>query len=348
MDKRQVIKALSALHGVSGYEFRISNSISAMFSEYCPEVTSDALGNVIGVKRSSLENVPSVMIEAHMDEIGLMVTDIDDRGFLYFTPVGGIDARILPAKQVTVHAKEDISGVIGAKPPHITTAKERGKPVPIEDLYIDTGFCADEVKNLVSVGDTVTFADAYRELGDKFICTKSQDDRTSMAALIFVMDKLKNVSLPFDVYYCACVQEEVGRRGAKTAAFGINPDFAIAVDVCHASTPDALSDTFKSGSGTVVSKGPNIHPGLVKKVIEVLDENRIPYSIDVDGGDTGTDAWAIQTAKCAIPTVLFSIPLRYMHTMSETVSIEDVNATADAIAAFLANAGNSEVILCCL
>lgn len=346
MEKKHLIKQLTSLRGVSGYEFRFSHEIADIFAKYCDEVKTDALGNVIGIKKSVLSNGKSVMIEAHTDEIGLMITDIDDRGFMHFAAVGGIDARILPAKQVVIHGKKDIKGVIGAKPPHITTAEERNRAVPMKDLYIDTGYSADELKEIVSVGDTVTFDAKFYELGKKYISTKSQDDRTGVAVLVMVMDRLKNTVLPFDVYYCACVQEEVGRRGALTAAHSINPDFAIAIDVCHASTPDASADTFKAGSGTVISKGPNIHPYLAEKVIECMDENNIPYSIDVDGGDTGTDAWAIQTARCGIPTVLFSLPLRYMHTMVETVNIDDVSATAAAISAFLAQTDDAEVTVC--
>lgn len=348
MDKRQIIKTLSSFHGVSGYEFKFTDKIKEVFLKYCDDVNTDSLGNIIALKKSEVQNAGSVMIEAHCDEIGLMITDIDERGFLYFAPVGGIDARILPGKQVVIHGTKDILGVVGAKPPHITTAKERSQAIPMKEMYIDTGYSFEDVKNIVSVGDTVTFDDGFRELGTKFISTKSQDDRTGVAVLLFVMDKLKNVKLPFDVYYCACVQEEVSRGGAATAATRLNPDFAIAIDVCHCVTPDAPAgeDTFKAGSGTVVSKGPNIHPLLVQKVIDVLDDNNIPYNIAIDGGDSGTDAWAIQVARCGIPSVLFSLPLRYMHTMVETLSIDDVNATVNAIAAFLQSIEDTEAILC--
>jgi len=346
MNKREIIKKVSSFHGVSGYEHRFSKDLAGMFSPFCDEVNIDSLGNVIGVKKSKTQNAPSVMLEAHIDEIGFMITDIDERGFLRIASVGGIDARILPGKEVIIHGKKDILGIVGAKPPHITTAEERNKAIPMNELYIDTGFSYENVKEIVSVGDTATFTDGYRELGADFISTKSQDDRTSVAVLMFVMEELQNEDLPFDVYYCACVQEEVGRRGAGAAAYRINPDFAIAVDVCHAATPDASSDTFKAGSGTVVSKGPNIHPTLVEKVIETLNKNEIPYNIDIDGGDTGTDAWAIQIARCGIPTVLFSLPLRYMHTMVETVCMDDVNATADAISAFLKSVDDTEAVVC--
>lgn len=346
MYRRDVIKKLSGLHAVSGYEYRIADTICDMFKKHCDTVTVDALGNITGKISSGKKEAKAVMLEAHIDEIGMMITDIDERGFLYFTSVGGIDARILCAKEVVVHGKEDIVGIIGAKPPHITTAKEREEAIPIKNLFIDTGFGYDKVSSIVSVGDTVTFSDGYRDLHKKYISTKSQDDRTSVAVLLYVMEKIKKHPLNYDVYFCACVQEEVGRRGAAAAATAIDPVFAVAVDVCHASTPDASSDTFKSGSGTVISTGPNIHPVLFKHAVNIMDKEKIKYNIDVDCDDTGTDAWAIQIAKCGIPTLLFSLPLRYMHTMVETVNFDDVKTTADAIAALILNTEDAGAVVC--
>ena len=346
MDKANVIKELSCLHAVSGYEFRIAEEIADMFSHYCDSVSTDALGSVIGVKRSGNPDAKSVMLEAHMDEIGMMITEVDEKGFLRFTNIGGIDARILPGKEVVIHGKEDIIGIIGAKPPHATTEEERKKALPMSELYIDALLCADRIKELLQVGDTVTFADSFQMLGKNLISAKSQDDRTSIAVLLSVMEKLKDISLPFDVYYCACVQEEVGRRGAMALATSVNPVFAVAVDVCHAKTPDASSSVFASGSGTVISKGPNIHPLLLNHALDVMNKKGINYSIDIDGGDTGTDAWAIQIAKEGIPTILFSLPLKYMHTMVETVHMDDVSATADAIASLIENTKDAEAVVC--
>ena len=346
MDRYEVIEKLSSLHAVSGYEFAISDKIAEMFSEYCDEVTTDNLGNVTGVMRSKKSDAKSIMIEAHMDEIGLMITDIDDKGFLYFTNVGGIDSRILLAKEVVIHGDAKVEGIIGARPPHITTAEERSKAIPIDKLCIDTGLSASDVNDAVSIGDTVTFADSFAPLGKKYISAKSQDDRTGVAVLIFVMEKLKNYDLPFDVHFCACVQEEVGRRGVAAAANAIDPVFAIAVDVCHASTPDASQGTFKAGSGTVVSKGPNIHPLLVEHALRIMDENNISYNIAVNADDTRTDAWAIQTARMGIPTMLFSLPLRYMHTMVETVHMDDVMATTNAIHSLIVNTDDAEAVVC--
>lgn len=346
MDKRDLIKKLSSFHGVSGHEYMFSNEIEKIFLRVCDEVKKDNLGNIIGVMKSSKPDAKRVMLEAHIDEIGMMITEIDERGFLRFTNIGGIDSRILPGKEVVIHGKKDLLGIIGNKPPHITSPEERSNAIPMDKLYIDTGYGKDEILNLVAVGDTVTFQDGFAELGEDYISAKSQDDRTSLAVLIFVMEKLKGEELPFDLYFCACVQEEVGRRGAASAATAIDPVFAVAIDVCHAATPDALKGTIKPESGAVVSKGPNIHPLLCEHAIKILDENNISYVIDVDSDDTGTDAWAIQIAKEGIPTLLFSLPLKYMHTMVETVNIKDVETTTEAILALIKNTKDAEAILC--
>lgn len=341
-----LIKTLSEMRAVSGHEERISEKIADIFKKYCDDVRTDNLGNVIALKRSAETRGQKVMIEAHMDEIGLMITDIDDKGFLYFVPVGGIDARILPANEVVVHGKQDILGVIGAKPPHVLTADEMGETIPMDKLYIDTGYDAENVRRIVSVGDTVTFGNKFLKLKNGVISTKSQDDRSSVAVLAMLMKRLANTELPFDVYYVAAVQEEVGLRGARTAAYAIEPDFAVIIDVCHASTPDSSKDAYDFGSGAIISKGPNIHPTLVGKLTECLDSEGIEYTIDVDGGDTGTDAWAVQVTRCGIPTVLFSVPLRYMHTPVETVSSEDIAVTVRAIAAFLNFIEDTEDCIC--
>ncbi len=345
MSLKNHVETLTSLCGVSGHEFMAAPEIERMFLNYGLETSIDALGNVTGVLRGT-PGGGRVMLEAHMDEIGLMVTGILENGFLTFTTVGGIDERILPASEVTVHGKQPLFGVIGAKPPHLLKAEEKDKPVPKDRLFIDIGYTKQEAEKLVSVGDTVTFRTRPACLNNDFFTAKAQDDRTSIAVMLSVLERLLHTALPFDLYVVAAVQEEVGRRGSRTAAYQIDPTFAIAIDVCHADTPDAKENTFPAGGGTVLSLGPNLHPVLVQKIRQVLDKAGILYQIDVDGGDTGTDAWAIQIAKNGIPTALFSLPLRYMHTSGETVDLKDATATAAAIAAFLKSLGKAEDALC--
>ena len=338
---KKLIKELSDLRGISGFEYRISDKIAEYFRPYADEVTVDTLGNVIAVKRCGKENAKKIMIEAHCDEIGLMVRDIDDRGFITVAMVGGIDARILPSLEVVIHGRKDVPGVIGAKPPHLQEADEAKKASKLTDMAIDTGMNADEVKKYVSVGDSITLAQSVGELGGGQFSGKTLDDRAGVAALITTMKNLMKIKTDVDVYAVAAVQEEVGLRGAKTAAYSINPDLAIAVDVCHGITPDNSDNAFETGSGAVISIGPNIHPKLQKRLSETAEKYHVKTELDVDGGDTGTDTWAIQVSRCGVPTALLSIPLKYMHTSVETLNVSDVSAVSELLTYFIQNLDDS-------
>ena len=342
---KDLIKKLSGMHGISGFEHRINREIEALLSPFCDETKIDTLGNVIAVKRCGKKNAKKLLIEAHTDEIGLMVKNIDEQGFITFVNVGGIDPRILPAIEVIVHGKKDLKGVIGAKPPHIQSDGEEEKAVKAENKAIDTGLSADEVKKLVSVGDSVTFAASAKELADDQLTGKSLDDRASIAVLIEVLKSISNPSV--DVYAVAAVQEEVGGFGAMTAGFSIYPDFAIAIDVCHGITPDNSYCAYKVNGGTVITTGPNIHPAIFRMLKDAAEKSGIKYQIDVDGGNTGTDAWQLQVVREGIPTGLLSIPLKYMHTLVETVSADDVKATADVVTAFINSLTGEEDFRCC-
>ncbi len=324
--KKELMK-LSALGGISGFEYTIAENIKSLLSDFCDEVNVDTMGNVVGIFKCNKENAKKVMIEAHIDGIGLMVKDILDEGFISFVPIGGIDSGILPYSEVIVCGKKDLYGVIAAKSPAVLDDNEQDKKYAIHDLVIDVGMTEEEVRKYVTVGDMITFANGANKLSNKIYSGKYFDDRAGLITLLICLKNLKNTLLEFDVVVLAATSEEVGLRGAKTGTYGINPDCALVVDVCHGKTPDSGSDsTFKLGSGAVISKGPNIHPYLSNLAENVAKKEKIKYSIDVDGGDTGTDAWAVQVTKSGIPTLLLSIPLRYMHTTTETLSYDDVEA----------------------
>lgn len=333
----ELIKQLSSLRGISGFEYRIADQIAALFRPYADEVRIDNLGNIIARKKCGKENAPKVMIEAHCDEIGLMVRDIDERGFITFVDVGGVDVRILPSAEVIVHGKEDLPGIIGAKPPHLQVAGEGDKRAKISDMAIDVGLNAAQVRALVSVGDSITFSQTVGALGAAHFCGKTLDDRAGVAALITVMKNLMKIKTEVDVYAVAAVQEEVGMRGAKTAIYGVDPALAIAVDVCHGITPDNAENAFETGSGAVISIGPNIHPKLQRRLRDTAEQYHVATVLDVDGGDTGTDAWVMQVSRCGVPTALLSIPLKYMHTYVETLQVSDVTAVSDLLTYFIQN-----------
>lgn len=345
---KELIKKLSDMRAVSGFEYRINSEIKKMFEPFCNEVKIDNLGNVIAVKRCGKQNAQKVLIEAHCDEIGLMVKDIDENGFLTIVNVGGVDPRILPSAEVIVHGMRDIKGVIGAKPPHIQSGGEAKKNSQMKDMAVDTGLAADEVKKLVKIGDSITLNQSSGELLSGQFSGKSLDDRASIAALIKVMENLEKIKLNADVYAVASVQEEVGGYGAMTAAFGIEPDMAIAIDVCHGITPDNSYCAFETGCGAVVTCGPNIHPAIFKRLMDTAKKYNVKTEIDADGGDTGTDAWVMQVVREGIPTGLLSIPLKYMHTSVETIAVSDVEAVASLLTFFIQNLeDNAEEWLCC-
>ncbi len=329
---RKLIKKLSDMRCVSGFEYRHTDEILQMFMEYCDDAEIDSLGSVIAVKHCGLENAPKLMIEAHCDEIGLMVTSVTDEGYLLFANVGGVDERTLPMTEVVVHGKEDLWGVIGIKPNYLL---ESGKTVKISELAIDTGLDAKKVKELVAVGDSVTLAQSVGKLGKKQFSGKSLDDRASVAAILSVMKNIAEANINIDVYAVAAVQEEVGCRGGKTTAYGINPDMAVAIDVCHGITPDNSDNAFEVGMGTIISVGPNLHPKLTRALFDTAKRHGIKCGTDVDGGNTGTDAWEIQVARNGVPTALLSIPLKYMHTSVETLALSDVKATVKLLTEFI-------------
>lgn len=327
---KNLIKKLSDMRGVSGFEYRLNKTIAQEFEPYCDEVRIDPLGSVIGIKYCGKKNAPSVMIEAHCDEIGLIATSVTEDGFITFSNVGGIDPRILPSLDVIIHGKKDIHGIVGIKPDYMN---EPGKSIKMRDMAIDTGI--ENIGDFVSIGDSITVAQSVGELSKTQWSGKTLDDRASLAAIIRTMKSLQNKELNVDVYAIAAVQEEVGLRGGKTTSYGINPTMAIATDVTHGITPDNSKRAFELGKGATISVGPNIHPKLSKRLFETADKYKIKVATEVDGGCTGTDAWEIQTAANGVPTALLSLPLKYMHTSVETIDISDAKAVSDIMTHFI-------------
>lgn len=342
---KKKLMTLAAAGGISGFEFSIQEAVKSLLAPYCDTVEADPMGNVVGIIPAHDPKAKKVMLEAHIDGIGLMVSGVDDEGFLSFVPVGGVDSAILPGAEVTVWGKEPLYGVIGAKPPHLQTggADQASK---ISDMVIDIGLSGEEAKAKVCVGDMVCFAETVEALSKKVLSGKSFDDRAGLISLLLCLEELKGTELPFTLYILAAVQEEVGLRGAAMASERLAPDCAFVVDVCHGDTPDGGSESiFKLGSGAVISFGPNIHPYLSSLARTVAKKEKIAVSYDADGGDTGTDAWAVQVAGAGIPVLLLSIPLRYMHTTVETLHFDDVKAVGELLAAMLLNL-DLEVLAC--
>jgi len=346
---KDFLKKLSEAHGVSGYEHAIREMVIAEFKPYADEISVTPMGSVIALKRGAGPSMRStlsraeglrtgkVLIEGHMDEIGLMVTEIE-QGFLRFTQVGGFDVRVLPSQEVIVHGKQKLRGIIGARPPHVLTADEREKVIPMSDLWIDVGLPEARVRELVQVGDWITYARDVIDLKNNLVAGKSLDDRAAVVSVVEALKSLATMKHTWDVYAVANVQEEVGLKGAQTSAFRINPDVAIALDVSHAEQPNTPEiGTVPLGGGMGIAIGPNIHPLVYEKLTEVAKANEIAFKVLAEAGATGTDAWAMQVVREGIPTGLIDIPLRYMHTSVETISITDVERIGRLLALFCAS-----------
>ncbi len=340
MSALDFLQKLSEAHGVSGYEHAIREMVIAEFKPYADEISVTPMGSVIALKRGSHSGkspAPKVLIEGHMDEIGLMVTDIE-QGFLRFTQVGGFDVRVLLAQEVIVHGKQELRGIIGARPPHVLTAEEREKVIPMSDLWIDVGMSAARVRELVQVGDTITLARKMVALKNNLVAGKAFDDRCAVVCVAEALKQLATMKPTWDVYAVANVQEEVGLKGAMTSTYQINPDVAFALDVTHADQPNTSEvNAVPLNSGMGIALGPNIHPLVHAKLTQVAAANEIPYRVTAYAGATGTNAWAIQVVREGIPTGLIDIPLRYMHTSVETISTTDLERIGRLMALFCAS-----------
>jgi len=343
MDVFEVLKELCKLPGPAGFEEQAAAHVKTVLEPYMDETWIDVLGNVIGVRRCGKENAPKLLFDAHIDEIGLIVTGVEE-GFLRFSKLGGFDARVIPATGVTIQTDPPLYGVISVLPPHILKKEDTEKNFKIEDLFIDIGLSHEEAEKLVQPGTHGVVASGVRRFGENLICGKAIDDRAGFVAILRALELLKDTELDVDLYVMASVQEEVGVRGATTGAYAIAPDYCIVVEVAHAKTPDSKPAEANAllGDGVVIARGPNMSPKLTDMVIGLAKENDIKYQISVyPGGRSGTNAVAIQISREGVATALFGLPLKYMHSANELSSLEDIESAAQLLCA-TAKSINSE------
>ncbi len=341
-DVVSLLKKLSDAHGISGYEDEVREIVKAELEDVVDEIRVDRMGNLICVKNGSEFKE---MIAAHMDEIGFMVKHIDDKGFIRFTPIGGWFDQIALGQRVILHGnKGKVYGVIGSKPPHLMKGDERKKTVELKDMFIDVGASSkDEVLDMgIEVGTPITIDRELVRMGRK-VTGKALDNRAGLAMMILALKETKSDATIFAV---GTVQEEVGLKGAKVSAFAIEPDVAIATDVCIAAdfpgTESAHMDV-KLGKGPAITIADASGRGLIasRKVLEWLrstaEKYDIPYQLEVAEGGT-TDATAIHLTKEGIPTGVISVPARYIHSPVEVIDVEDLKNGATLIARALERA----------
>lgn len=332
-----LMKKLSDLSGISGFEDEVRDFIKDELKDVVDEIEKDNLGNLIALKKGE-ENSPVLMLAAHMDEIGLMVRYIDENGYLKFSKIGGINDQMILNQVVEVKGKNGlVTGVIGSKPPHRMKAEDKKKVTEFEDMFIDIGaFSKEEAEEMVSVGDPITFVNHFTEFPNDLISGKALDNRIGCLVMIEV---LKRINTKANVYGVATVQEEVGLKGAKTSAFKINPDLALALDVTISGDHPGIKEDeapVKIGSGPAIalidaSGRGIITPSKIKDLlIDTAEKNEIPYQVEVSDGGT-TDATAIHLTREGILTGVISVPTRYIHTTVSVASIKDIEETINLI-----------------
>jgi endoglucanase len=355
----ELLKRLSLAVGVSGYgrENGIHAAVAAELTPYADKVERDRIGSVIGIKygeqhqsspqsddqivnrKSQIVN-RKVMLAAHLDEIGAIVTKID-QGFLRFTKIGGLDGRVLMGQEVVVHGQRDLPGIIGSIPPHLLPPNQANDKVNMAEMHIDVGLPPRQVERLVQVGDLISFARTPTELLNGLLSAKAMDNRSSVAAMVICLQELKKLRHQWDVYAVATADEEWGSYvGATTQAYAIHPDVAIAIDVTFA---DVDEIEVKLNGGPVIALGPSNHAALRKRLIKICQELELKYQSEMMPSGAGTDAYAIEISREGVPTILISIPSRYMHSPVETVHPKDVERTGRLIAQFIASLDESFV-----
>jgi tetrahedral aminopeptidase len=344
----ELVKRLTQTIGPSGYEHRAALAARKELARYADEVAIDTVGSVVALKKGCQKGPDrkKILLAAHVDEIGLMVTGIEPGGFLRFTQIGGFDARVLLSQEVYVHpvSRHGVSttiqhpGIIGAKPPHFQSAAESETVIPMQDLYIDVGMDAAQVKARIAVGDIATIRAPFVILKNDRAAGKAMDDRACVAVMVRALEYLKKVNHSWDIYAVASVQEEAGMAclGALTSTYNVRPDIGIAIDGTHADMPIAAEhETFALGKGPTIAMGPNLHPAVVDRLKDVARKEEIPWQLEPVAGVTGTDAMDIQVALEGVPSGLVSPPMRYMHTPVETIAAADIDRTGRLLARFI-------------
>lgn len=326
---KDLLKKLTAPIGVAGEENGI---VSVLREELSPfgTVQTDSMQNVSCTFGTGYH----IMLEAHLDEIGLIVTSISDDGFVKFSKCGGVDSRMLLGYEVVVHSKEDCFGVISTLPPHLQKSSDEQQVPDVAGLSIDVGMTKEAAQALISPGDKITFARNYTELTEERISASCLDDRSGVAAVLLAAERLKNVPCKISLMFTA--QEELGTRGAKVAPFGKQVDEAISVDVSFAYSPGCKKEECGIlGKGAMIGVSPVLDAEITRKFIQLAEANKVPYQLEVMNGRTGTNADVITLSESGIKAGLLSIPEKYMHTPIETVSVKDIESVADLIALYV-------------
>lgn len=322
----------------SGYEGPLQEVVRQYAAGFADDVKTDVHGNVLAVRNPGAPR--RLMLAGHCDQIGLIVQYIDSDGYLYIQSIGGWDPQMLVGQRTTVWTDGGpVLGVIGRKPIHLLTEEERKQVPKLKDLWLDIGAKnKEEADKLVRVGDPITVELAYREFRNGRVASPAMDDKCGLWVVMEALRRIDAQKLSWAVYAVSTVQEEVGLRGARTSAFGIDPQVGVAVDVTHATDCPTIEKKEEGdialGKGPVIERGPNMNPKVVRRLVHTAETHKIPFQISACGKATGTDANSIQVNRAGVATGLVSVPNRYMHSPVEMICLDDMDQAAELLARF--------------
>ena len=345
MELKELIVSIASLMSITGYESYSKSELEDLIGGEFDESYADKIGNRFFVKRCGRENAPKILIDAHMDEIGLMVTDIKDGGFLTVTNVGGVDPRIMEASDVVIYGKEKIFGVVGAMPPHLKNKSEADTLKPISELIIDTGYTKEKLETLVRIGTPVGFAPKYATLANGKLAGKGFDDKACAACAVAGISRVAREDLAGDVYLMLSSREETGNPGgASPGAYAIDPDYAMVIDVNLGKTPDTpRNETVDMGGGASILYCPITDRKLTNMLFDEAKDKGIKVQPCVASNHTGTNTPDIHLVRGGIPCVDVGLPLKSMHTCAEVLELSDAEQTAALTAAFISSNKIAEV-----
>ena len=335
---RQALERLCTCTAPSGFEGPAAAVAAELLRPLVDEVSIDRMGNVLGVRRSKTPNAPKLLLDAHLDEIGLIVTGVED-GFLRFRSIGGVDPRMLPGRELVVLTDPPLRGLVACP-----AGGDENKSVPLNELYVDVGLSQEEAERAVPIGTPMVYRAGCFPLGEEQMCGKSMDDRACFVTLLRAAELLHDKELDVELHIMGSTREEVSGAGATVGTWAVAPDFCVAVDVTHGKTPDGPADkTFELGGGPTIGVGPNMTRWMTERMIAKAKEHGIPYQMEIMSGHTGTNGWEMQISREGVATSVLSLPLKYMHTPVETLSLADMEGVAQLLAAFTENLGKEAV-----
>ena len=341
VETEQRLERLCTAGAPSGREGPAVEVARALLEPLMDEVWIDRLGNLIGVRHCGKPGAKKLLLDAHLDEVGLTVTGME-HGFLRFAAIG-VDARMLPDREVTVLADPPLRGVVACLPPHVLSAEDREKAPKVEEMFIDVGLSQEEAERRIPLGTPVVYRSNFLRLGERQMCSKSMDDRACFAALLRAAELLQDRELDVDLYLLGSTREEVGGMGAKVVTQAVAPDCCVAVDVTFGVTPDtSKEEAMVMGGGPAVGIGPNCARWMVRRLLDASERESIPVQKEIMEGSSGTNGWGMQICNEGVATAVVSIPLKYMHTPVETVERADIEDTARLLAAFAAGLGEGD------